>query len=262
MKRSHVLTACLSPLLFTACATGPGGYQSERAEGVKLIKTAEAQALTNYESVPLVLPLVGTDGTDLDGTKAALDFLTAAKEKGAEYVSGLEFTLASKDKDCVTHVAPEEEIKSAVVPMTTSGHFESKQVMKPVTRTVTENEYRCQYVSKPVQRTEYQTEYYTEYQYDYASKSNRPVSRSRSVPKTVTRYESQNECHNTPVSRTVTRYEYQYENQYIPPKTEYLTQHFSKWKIAESTPVCQKVTRATTETSRGSVRGKIHIRKR
>ncbi len=229
-------------VFFLGCAHGPAGYQNEKVKGIKIIKNSQGQELRDYEKSTIEDNFPKAQ----DGTKTVIDFLLKAKESGAAFVSDIEINIASDKTNCRTMLIPEEEIKSKPVTKTTGGRYESKSVLKPVTRFVSENEYRCQSVSKPVQRLET----YYEYQYDYSSKSN------RSVPKTryVTKYESQNECSYVPVSKTVTRYEYQYESQYIPPKTEYLTQHYSEWKLGESPPDCQSQSGQNT-VSENRIRG-------
>lgn len=84
---------------------------------------------------------------------------------------------------------------------------------------VTRYEYQCRLVSKPVTRTE--TVY--EYRYDYVTKMNRSVPTTR----TVTSYESQNECSTVPVTRSETSYETKTETRYIPPRED-ITKTYDK----------------------------------
>lgn len=245
----HFFSMIFLGALFS-CAHTPG-YESNRVEGVKIIKSAQGAALSKFASQDFEQPFPKGE----DSTKTVVGYLEAAEKLGAAYVSDLELIVQTEKETCSTFVLPEEDIKARQVIQSTMGWSENKYVSKPVTRLVTENEYRCQYVQKPVQRAE--TTY--ENQYDYSTKS------TRWAPKTqyVTKYESQNECRFVPVTKTVTRYEYQYETQYIPPKTEYLTQYYSEWKLGESTPQCKRISRgAAFELKEGLVRGKIYLPKK
>lgn len=170
-----------------------------------------------------------------DGTKLVLDYLKAAKEKGARYISNLKISIASTQDEkktfCTTEIHPKSETKSKLKQTYTPSTYKGKYKLKPVTRMVTEYSYNCQYRTKPVMKMETT---YTQ-QYDYYSKS------YRSVPKTryVTRYESVRECNYQPVSKMVLRYEYQYETEYIPPKWGIIEDHYTGWQLEESEPLCE-----------------------
>ena len=59
------------------------------------------------------------------------------------------------------------------------------------------------------------------------------------------------ECGYRPRTEMVTSYEYQTEARYIPPKTEAISQYHSRWKLAESAPVC------TPALPEGSIQNRI-----
>jgi hypothetical protein len=209
--RNFLLLLVFSLLL--GCA-GIGGKQYDQVKG--------------YKKKKLSMPI--KKGTD--GTANIINFLKQVKKKGADYVSSFEITFYSDHKSCTTFFLPESELKSKTQMVTKSGKYESKYVYKPVQKYITEQQYKCESKSVPVQRQET----YYEQRYDYSSK------RTVSSPRTryVTKYEYKNECKYVSVSRYVTRYEYQLENQYIPPRTEYITKHYTKWKMVETKPFCKK----------------------
>jgi hypothetical protein len=220
--------AILLSFVITAGCAHVAGYENSKVEGIKVLKSTQAASLAEY--TPQGFEHSFAKGED--STKAVIDFLANAKKAGADYVSDIKISIVTDKESCATLLVPEEEIKSNPVIKTTSGRTETSYVLKPVTRTVTENEYRCQMVQKPVQSSET----YYDQQYDSYSKSSRSVPRTRYV----TRYESQNDCRYTPVTKTATRYEYEWESHYIPPKTEYLSENYSEWKLLESEPTCVK----------------------
>jgi hypothetical protein len=125
------------------------GYENSKVEGIKVIKSTQAASLADYTSQGFEHTVAKGEDT----TKAVIDFLANAKNAGADYVSDIRISIVTDKGSCVTLLAPEEEIKSKQVILTTSGRTETKYVLKPVTRMVTENEYRCQVVQKPVQRS-------------------------------------------------------------------------------------------------------------
>ncbi len=83
-------------------------------------------------------------------------------------------------------------------------------------------------VSRPVTRSE---TYYA-YEYDYVSKSNRMVPRTRMV----THYESQYECRSEPVMRSETHYETKTETRYIPPQQHVTTFYDKDTVLIEAEP--------------------------
>ena len=234
-------------IVLAGCAHRTPGYESSSVKGIKIINDGQAAALHGYAAQDLENPFPAGS----DGTKVILDFLAAAKNKGASYVSNIKITLSTQAQKCETLIAPEEDIKTRSFSVQTPGHYENRNVLKPVTQTLTEFEYRCQMVSVPVQTS--QTTY--TYQYDAFSKT------SRQVPQThmVTSYQMQNQCTNVPVTRTVTRYQYQFDSQYIPPRTDYLTQKYSEWKLAESKPACRALNDGDKPEAGAVISAKIYI---
>lgn len=215
----------------TAPDAGHAGHETAVVPGIRIIR-AEDAAERGLQGKPFSFPF----GDNQDGTKLVLDFLAEAKQTGAQAVSDIRIILHTARRGqpmaCETALRPFSKDYSYTVPQQRPGRTETRQVLKPVTKTVTEQEYRCQMVSRPV--TRYETTYQS--QYDYISKSYRTVPQTRSV----TRYEYKNECHYQPVTRSVTRYEYQTETHYIPPKVEYISAHYTDFNLIESRPRCQE----------------------
>lgn len=228
MRAPWLFTAIALVIFSGACVlrrSGPLGHAAPHVGGIRIVEAAAAQR-RGLRGERFDFPF----GNNQDGTKLVIDYLEAARQKGARYVSDIRIVLAHRAQRCATRLLPVVRKETYKVPKHIPGKTVQRRVQKPVTRTVTEQKYECRMVSRPV--TRYETRY--ESRYDYYSKSYRshPVSRS------VTRYEYKNECQYKPVTRTVTRYEYQLETRYIPPRTVYLTGRYTDFDMVESRPIC------------------------
>lgn len=244
-------TVLMVTVLAASCAHAPPGHESTHVPGIRIIRGGQGGQL-GLRAEPHELRF----GPRQDGTKLVLDFLENARRAGAQYVSDIRIELVSerggRRMACSTRLLPHSKRHNYKVPHQIPGRVEMRQVLKPVTRTVTEYQYQCRLVSRPV--TRHETRY--EYRYDYSSKSSRSVPVSRSV----TRYESRNECSSVPVTRTVTRYEYQMETKYIPPRLTYLSAHYTDFDLVESPPVCAPVASpATTPRMPHRIVGTIYL---
>lgn len=217
-------------LTLAACMVRPDGYSDSRVEGVKIVPRTAIAAESAVDR-PITIPF----GEGEDGTRMILGVLEQAQALGAPWVTDIAITLRHLEDGevmaCTTWVGPEAEVHARTRQVYTPGRTEGRMELRPVTRTVTEYQYRCRMVRKPV--TRYRTTY--EYRYDYRSKSSRSVP----VSKMVTEYQLQNECRNEPVTRTVTRYEYQYVSEWVPPRLDYITEHYTEWQLVESEPLCE-----------------------
>ncbi|MBW2736877.1 MAG: hypothetical protein JRH20_31220 [Deltaproteobacteria bacterium] len=226
-------------LSVSACRVRPSarlGHQAPHVSGIRIVE-AKAAEQRGLHGERFDFPF----GDNQDGTKLVIDYLAAARNKGASYVSDLRIVLAQPTRRCETRLLPLVHTQTYLVPKQIPARTVRKQVRRPVTRTVTEQKYECRSVSRPV--TRYETRY--ESSYDYSSKS----MRSRPVSRSVTRYESKSECRYRPVTRTVTRYEVQYETRYIPPRLVYLKGRYTDFDMVESRPICREV-KASTATGR------------
>lgn len=236
MRRLVLLTLVSLALSASACLvrrSGPLGHKAPHVSGIRIVEAKAAQA-RGLRGERFDFPF----GDNQDGTKLVIDYLAAARSKGASYVSDIRIVLAQRARRCETRLLPVVRKQTYLVPKRIPGRTVQKRVRKPVTRTVTEQKYECRSVSRPV--TRYETRY--ESRYDYASKS----YRSRPVSRSVTRYEHKQECRYRPVTRTVTRYEVQFQTRYIPPKLIYLKGRYTDFDMVESRPICSGVARLAT----------------
>jgi hypothetical protein len=216
----------LAVALATGCAHG-GELERDIDIGpkppVKIVHRA-AIADQGLSSRPLSIEF----GHREDGTRLIQEIIAQAERQGARYLTDLRISISDGKERCTTEVFPQSEPRAVVETRVIPGRTETRSVPRQVTRSVTEYEYRCHSVMRPGQTTET----YYEYQYDYASHSSRSVPRTRSV----TRYQSQNECRSEPVTRMVTRDEFQLQSEYVPPRFETFVQHHTD--MVESIPYC------------------------
>jgi hypothetical protein len=239
--RSSLLIAAV--VAAAGSAAVPQGYSRDDAPGITVIKPQEADP---DELVAQPFALAFADGEN--GTDLMVRFLRAANAQGAAYLSDIEIHIVGHDEasgqaqDCVTYVVPEDHGTMQPQTTMTPGRYETRQVLKPVSRMVTEYEYRCHSVSRPHTRTE--THY--ESSYDFSSKS----YRSRPVSRTVTDYRYEQECKSEPVTRYVTRYEYQMESQYVPAQWHTELRWMSNWNLDETAPACAPIDRPVADASR------------
>lgn len=232
MKRIMLPMLVGFALLSASCVVrraGPLGHEAPHVSGIRIVEAAAAEA-RGLRGERFDFPF----GDNQDGTKLVIDYLAAARTKGASYVSDIRIVLAQPTQRCETRLIPLVRKQTYLVPKRVPGRTVRTRVQRPVTRTVTEQKYECRSVSRPV--TRYETRY--ESSYDYSSKS----YRSRPVSRSVTRYETKQECRHRPVTRTVTRYEYQYKTRYIPPKLIYLKGRYTDFDMVESRPICRPAT--------------------
>jgi len=219
----------------------PKTWSDRRVEGIAIITSAEAETKGLFAE-----PFELSFGAKQDGTALVVDFLRAARERGASYVADLQVHISAEHEGrprvCVTHVVPRDQMhvwrQRAYVP----GHRQSRTVPRAVHRRETRYENRCRMVSKPVQRSV--TTY--ESRYDSTTKSYRSAPRTRMV----TRYESRQQCRSEPVTRTVTRYEYHTVQRYVPPRWDWISKLYTKTELVETEPRCQFADLPTNEPGR------------
>lgn len=218
-----------SVVLLSASCQVPLGFVREEVPDVAIIPAAEAARFRLRAE-----PLEHRFGPGRDGTDVVVEFLAAARERGAGWVSGLEIHLVTiegnQPVDCVTRLGPSEEVRVHHETITTPSRVEYEGRMRPVTRMVPTSERECRTVQRPhmVTRTEYRHEY------DSIARTSRSAPHTR----TVTEYRSEQECHHVMRSRMVTTYEYQTEMKWIPPRTEVIARRHSRWSLVESAPAC------------------------